>query len=61
MLGRLKISLKACKERDEIVFKTAQNLNIPTVAVMGGGYSKDIKQIIEAHANTYRIAKEIFF
>jgi hypothetical protein len=27
---------------------------------MGGGYSKDIKVIIEAHANTYRMAKDIF-
>jgi hypothetical protein len=24
---------------------------------MGGGYSPDIKTIIEAHANTYRVAK----
>jgi len=61
VLGRLNISLKACKERDEVVFKTAQKFNIPTVVVMGGGYSKDIKQIIEAHANTYRAAKELFF
>jgi hypothetical protein len=27
---------------------------------MGGGYSKDIKLIIEAHANTYRVAQRIF-
>jgi hypothetical protein len=26
---------------------------------MGGGYSPDIKTIIEAHANTYRVAKNI--
>jgi len=28
---------------------------------MGGGYSPDIKIIIESHANTFRLAKEIFF
>jgi hypothetical protein len=27
---------------------------------MGGGYSPEIKTIIEAHANTFRAAKSIF-
>ena len=26
-----------------------------------GGYSQEIKHIVEAHANTYRLAQEIFF
>jgi hypothetical protein len=30
------------------------------MACMGGGYSKEIKYIVEAHANTYRLAKEIW-
>jgi len=34
---------------------------IPLVASMGGGYSKDIKVIVEAHANTYRLAQDIYF
>jgi len=28
---------------------------------MGGGYSEKITDIVEAHANTYRIAQNIFF
>jgi hypothetical protein len=28
---------------------------------MGGGYSPDIKIIIDAHANTFRLAQDIFF
>jgi hypothetical protein len=28
---------------------------------MGGGYSPDIRDIIEAHANTFRLAGEIYF
>jgi len=28
---------------------------------MGGGYSPDFKDIIEAHANTFRLAQNIFF
>jgi hypothetical protein len=29
--------------------------------LMGGGYSKDIKIIIDAHANTFRLAQDIYF
>lgn len=60
-LGKLELTLLGCKKRDEIVLKTAKELNIPLVAAMGGSYSPDIKDIIEAHANTYRLAQEIFF
>jgi hypothetical protein len=28
---------------------------------MGGGYSHDLKNIIEAHSNTFRLAQEIYF
>jgi hypothetical protein len=28
---------------------------------MGGGYSKDVNIIVDAHANTFRLAQEIFF
>jgi hypothetical protein len=28
---------------------------------MGGGYSEKLSNILEAHANTYRLAQEIFF
>jgi len=27
---------------------------------MGGGYSPDIRDIVEAHCNTYKIAKDVF-
>ena len=60
-LGRLGMSLEGCKRRDELVISEAKKANIPLVASMGGGYSKDIKDILEAHANTYRTAQDIFF
>jgi hypothetical protein len=28
---------------------------------MGGGYSKDVNVIVHAHANTFRLAQEIYF
>jgi acetoin utilization deacetylase AcuC-like enzyme len=59
-LGRLNITLEGCKKRDEIVFQVVKRLNIPIVCSMGGGYSPDIKTIIEAHANTFRVAVKLF-
>lgn len=60
-LGRLGISLDGCKKRDELVFQKALDLEIPVVCSMGGGYSEDIKVIVEAHANTFRLAQNMFF
>ena len=60
-LGRLGVSVAGCKKRDEIVLKKAQELEAPVVCSMGGGYSEDIKVIVEAHANTFRLAQDLFF
>ena len=59
-LGRLGITLDGCKKRDELVLSFCKQKGIPLQCSMGGGYSEEIKTIIEAHANTYRVAKEIF-
>lgn len=60
-LGKLSLSREGCKQRDRIVLEAAKRNKIPLVASMGGGYSVDFRDIIEAHANTYRLAQEIFF
>ena len=60
-LGRLGLSIQGCKERDRMVFNLAYSRKIPVMCCMGGGYSAKISEIIEAHANTYRLAQEIFF
>lgn len=60
-LGRLKVSTDGCKRRDEMVFEEAKKNHIPVCCSMGGGYSEDIKVIVEAHCNTFRSASEIFF
>lgn len=60
-LGRLGLTIEGCKRRDEYVIKTAKQNEIPLIISMGGGYSKDIRDILEAHANTYRVAQEVFF
>lgn len=60
-LGRLALTLKGCKQRDRIVFEETKKRGVPIVFNMGGGYSKKIAIIIEAHANTYRTARELYF
>jgi len=59
-LGRLAVSIKDCKRRDEKVLQLAHDKSIPIMVSMGGGYSKEIKYIVEAHANTYRVANELW-
>ena len=54
-LGKLAISKNGCHRRDEIVFQVAKELACPIVCCMGGGYSPQINDIVEAHANTFRI------
>lgn len=60
-LGRLDMSIDGCKKRDELVIALAKQNHIPITICMGGGYSLQIKDIIEAHANTFRVAQHIYF
>ncbi len=60
-LGKLSLSLEGCKQRDAFVLQTCYDNNLPVMCSMGGGYSENIKVIVEAHANTFRLAQEIFF
>ena len=60
-LGKLSLSVTGCKERDQFVLQTCRDFNIPLMCSMGGGYSPDIKVIVDAHANTFRLAQEIYF
>lgn len=60
-LGRLAVTKEGCRRRDEMVFEAIQTRGIPVAVSMGGGYSPKISDIIDAHANTFRVAKDIFF
>ena len=60
-LGKLGLTVTGCKARDQFVLETCKTNNIPVMCSMGGGYSPDIKTIVEAHANTFRLAQEIYF
>ena len=60
-LGKLSCSRQGCKERDRYVFQQCKARSIPVAVSLGGGYSPLIKDIVEAHCNTFRVAQEIWF
>jgi acetoin utilization deacetylase AcuC-like enzyme len=60
LLGRLNLSLDGLKERDRMVLAFTRSLGIPTVVTLGGGYASPIARTAEAHANTYRVAAEVY-
>lgn len=58
--GKLKVTMDGCKERDRLVFSALKAAGVPCTVSMGGGYSPQVRIIVEAHCNTFRLAKEIF-
>jgi acetoin utilization deacetylase AcuC-like enzyme len=60
-LGRLSVSREGCRKRDKYVMEICKKNKIPLVVTMGGGYSPQLSHIIEAHANTFRTATEVYF
>jgi acetoin utilization deacetylase AcuC-like enzyme len=42
--------------RDELVFRTALRHGIPVAWVLAGGYTPDVRKVVEVHLNTFRAA-----
>lgn len=59
-LGKLKLSKSETVERDKMVFNICKVNNLPVQVSMGGGYSADIKDIVDAHCNTFIAGFDIF-
>ncbi len=55
-LGHLALTRDGCRQRDELVLSLCHRRGLPVVVCMGGGYSERIADIVEAHANTFRVA-----
>ena len=58
--GKLKVTLQGCQQRDEYVFSLLKKHRIPCAVSMGGGYSPQVKTIVEAHCNTFRTALSVY-
>ena len=59
-LGKFNLSIEDCKQRDKFVLELVHKHQIPVTVALGGGYSPDIKDIVEAHCNTFRLALDLF-
>jgi acetoin utilization deacetylase AcuC-like enzyme len=59
-LGKLALSKFGCRERDRLVFRFCRDNGLPVQVSMGGGYSPDIKDIVDAHCNTFKTGLDIF-
>jgi acetoin utilization deacetylase AcuC-like enzyme len=60
-LGKLSLSKDGCKKRDRFVFEQCISNNLPVQVSMGGGYSPQIKDIVDAHCNTFKAAIDLYF
>ena len=59
-LGRLALTHAGLQERDRMVMEFCHNRQIPLIVTLGGGYGDPIETTAEAHANTFRIAAQVF-
>ena len=60
-LGKLALTQEGVNSRDKMVLDFVAGLKVPMVAAMGGGYSKDIKVIVDGHASLFRQIQRDFF
>lgn len=59
-LGKLALSQAGCRQRDEYVLRLCRQHRLPVAVSMGGGYSEQLRDIVDAHCNTFRVAYEVF-
>lgn len=59
-LGKISLSKAACKERDQMVIQACKAKSLPLQISMGGGYSTNIRDIVDAHCNTYKVAFDLY-
>jgi acetoin utilization deacetylase AcuC-like enzyme len=54
--GKLALSMSGVAERDRAVRAFARRAGLPLVVTLGGGYARNIDQVVEAHCQTVKIA-----
>ncbi len=59
-LGLLNISTQGVFQRDKLVFELAAQNNIPILAVIGGGYQRDIEKLTQVHQQLIDAAIDVF-
>lgn len=57
-LGRLKLTFDGLMRRDRMVLEACRQIGLPVCIVIAGGYGRDIRETVQVHLNTARIANE---
>lgn len=57
-LGRMKVTKAGLAERDRFVLSTCRGAGLPLAIVMGGGYAKNVQDLVDIHTETIRLAAE---
>jgi acetoin utilization deacetylase AcuC-like enzyme len=55
-LGRLRLTFDGLARRDAMVLDACREVGIPVAITIAGGYGRDIRDSVQAHLNTVRIA-----
>src|SRR5207245_11435823 len=53
-LGRVARSIEGLRRRDREVFEGCRRRGLPVAMVLGGGYARDLIDLVTIHANTVR-------
>lgn len=53
-MGKLRLTKQDCRTRDGIVFDFCKRWKVPVQVTMGGGYSKQIGDIVDVHCQTFK-------
>ncbi len=59
MLGGLALTKEGLLERDRVVLEGALRRGIPVAVTLGGGYARDLSDLVDIHAGTARVAYEL--
>ena len=54
-LGRMKLTFAGLQRRDALVVQACREVGLPTVAVIAGGYGREINDTVRVHVATARI------
>jgi acetoin utilization deacetylase AcuC-like enzyme len=57
-LGRLRLSIDGLSRRDRMVFTACRRRSLPVAVVLGGGYARDLADVVTIHANTVGLLLE---
>jgi acetoin utilization deacetylase AcuC-like enzyme len=59
-LGGLALTLDGLVKRDRLVLEAARERRIPAHITLAGGYAVSVDDTVTIHANTVRVAREVF-